>query len=399
MDRILSVGELTSCIRGVLEGEELFRDIWVVGEISNYKAHSSGHHYFTLKDDKSSIRAVMWRSNALRLRFRPADGMRLLVRGSIGVYERDGNYQLYATQMQPDGLGELHLAFEQLKARLQEEGLFAQGRKRSLPQFPRNIVVLTSPTGAVIRDILNVLRRRYPQAQVLLIPVAVQGTLAAQSIVAAFEKMPQFPDTDVVILGRGGGSLEELWPFNEEMVARAIAGCPYPVVSAVGHETDFSIADLVADMRAPTPSAAAELIVPDRLELERKCANLGARLEREMERRLRERAQRLDDLSARLKSRSPQASVVERKKRLSDVERRLMTAFSAKMAGDRLRVAAQSGRLEALSPLGVLARGYSVTRRKDGMVVTDSGQLSIGEELVSYFRTGKVSSVVTEREN
>ncbi|MGO4375308.1 exodeoxyribonuclease VII large subunit, partial [Paenibacillus sp. MCAF20] len=260
--RVYSVKELNRYIRMKMDSDTLLSDVWLRGEISNFTHHSSGHMYFTLKDSDSRLKSVMFASHNQRLPFIPREGSKVLARGNVSVYERDGNYQFYVTAMQPDGIGSLYLAYEQLKAKLEGEGLFAESRKRALPFLPRAIGVITSPTGAAVRDIITTLERRFPSIPVYIYPVLVQGTQAAPSIVKAIEAMNRFGETDVLIIGRGGGSLEELWAFNEESVARSIASSRIPVISAVGHETDFTIADFVADLRAATPTAAAELAVP-----------------------------------------------------------------------------------------------------------------------------------------
>ena len=265
--RVLSVKDLNRYIRMKMEGDSRLSDVWIRGEISNFTHHSSGHMYFTLKDEGSRIRAIMFATHNQRLPFIPKEGSRVIARGNVSVYERDGQYQFYAVQMQPDGIGSLYLAYEQLKSKLEEEGLFAAERKRPLPRYPKTIGVITSPTGAAVRDIMITIRRRYPQARAILYPVLVQGKGAAPSIVKAIRTMNDMAEADVLIVGRGGGSLEELWAFNEEIVARAIYQSDIPVISAVGHETDFTIADFVADLRAATPTAAAELAVPSSAEL------------------------------------------------------------------------------------------------------------------------------------
>jgi exodeoxyribonuclease VII large subunit len=398
MSKILSVSELTSYVRGILEGSELLQNFWLVGELSNFKAHSSGHLYFTLKDEQASIKAVMWRSRAMLLKFRPVNGMKLLVRGSIGVYERDGAYQLYVTQMQPEGIGALHLAYEQLKQQLAHEGFFELSRKRPLPSYPEQIALLTSPTGAVVRDVLTILGRRYPQVKVLILPIAVQGALAVESIVEAFDKVAQLPEIDVVILARGGGSLEELWSFNEEAVARAIANCTRPVISAVGHETDTTIADFVADLRAPTPSAAAEVVVPDRRELYQRCQVMSNRLSRELQRMTRQLSQRVDDLDSRLRAKSPKSQIRDRVKEVERLKERITVAVKVLVAARRAKLDIQVASLEALSPLKVLARGYTVTRRAQGGLIVSPRELNAGEELVTIFSDGQVTSIVVKKE-
>jgi exodeoxyribonuclease VII large subunit len=398
MAKIFSVFELTALIRQTLEQEDLFQNVLVSGEMSNFRGpHASGHLYFTLKDEKASLRCVMWRSRAVSLRFSPQNGMKLMIRGSIGVYEKDGSYQMHVTAMEPDGLGSLYLAYEQLKARLQEEGLFDPERKRALPPFPRKVAVLTSPTGAAVRDVINVLGRRYPSAQVLVVPVPVQGDAAPGGIAAGLGLVSQMTDIDVVILGRGGGSIEELWAFNEEIVARAIAACPHPVISAVGHETDFTIADFVADVRAATPSAAAELAVPDTAALEAGLRQQSQRMARALTRLQQSLAQRLDLLEQRLAAASPMAGLREHGQSLKRLDEDLHQAMGRLLRDKQASLALAAASLNALSPLKVLARGYSVTRHR-GRILTSSATVETGDEVVTYLRQGSITSVVTGKE-
>ncbi|OUM96862.1 MAG: exodeoxyribonuclease VII large subunit [Thermobacillus sp. ZCTH02-B1] len=403
--RIYSVHEITRYIRMKLESDERLADVWLRGEISNFTHHTSGHMYFTLKDEASRIKCVMFAAHNRKLPFMPRDGTKVIARGSVAVYERDGNYQFYVTQMQPDGIGSLYLAFEQLKRKLEAEGLFDPARKRPLPRYPRTIGVVTSPTGAAIRDILTTLGRRYPQARVVLVPVLVQGEGAAPSIVRAIELLNRIGEADVMIVGRGGGSIEELWAFNEEIVARAIAASRIPVISAVGHETDFTIADFAADLRAPTPTAAAELAVPHIMELKETLEHLkrsmrvalaavvdsrrqrlarvrrspvllyprryllahAERLDRATERlreRMRHRAgqnrQRLLALRARLAAAHPGGKAAVAAARRREAERRLAAAMRTAVKDGRQRLALAMSRLDALSPLKVMMRGYSL---------------------------------------
>lgn len=397
MAKPLSIFDLTSTIRELLEGSRLLQNLWVSGEVSNFKAHSSGHCYLTLKDERASIKAVIWRSKAATLRFRPVDGMRVLARGSIGVYERDGVYQFYIDQLEPDGLGSLYAAFEQLKARLEAEGLFADTRKRALPRFPRTVAVLTSPTGAALRDIITVMRRRFPLAHVLVIPVVVQGPEAVPSLVGAIKSISGYPEVDVAIVGRGGGSIEDLWSFNDEQVARAIAGCPCPVVSAVGHETDFTIADFVADLRAATPSAAAELVVPDVQDILRSLTALDTRMQKSMERKCRSLRQHLDHLAPRLHSSSPVRRLKEQRQRVDELGIRLGRAVVLRLATVRASITEKAGRLEALSPLKVMARGFSVTR-SNGKILKFAHEVSEGDSIVTQLQVGSIVSVVIGKE-
>jgi len=393
----ISVRNLTLLVRELLEGSALLKNFWVTGEVSNFKAHSSGHCYFTLKDDHSSVRCVMWRSRTPSLRFRPTDGMKVLARGSIAVYERDGTYQFYADQVEPDGLGSLYAAYEQLKARLEAEGLFSQSRKRKLPRFPRVVALVTSPTGAAVRDMIKIMARRWPLADVLVVPAIVQGAEAAPSIVSALDSLSAYPAVDVAIVGRGGGSIEDLWAFNDEAVARSIARCACPVVSAVGHETDFTIADFVADQRGETPSGAAMLVVPDRDDLARQIEAQAGRLSRGMERQRAQLRQQIDVLSSRLEHASPRQRLKDYRTRQAELKRRITQSLVFLLSKERNRLATESARLQALSPLRVLARGYSLTRDAQGRVIRDQADISIGDQLETTILYGKIVSVVTGR--
>lgn len=423
--RIYSIKELTRYIRMKLEGDRLLGDVWIRGEISNFTHHSSGHMYFTLKDKDSRLKCIMFSTHNQRLPFIPREGAKVIARGNISVYERDGNYQFYCTGMQPDGLGSLYLAYEQLKAKLDEEGLFHESRKRPLPRYPSVIGVVTSPTGAAIRDIITTLQRRYPAASILIYPAAVQGKNAAPSIVRGIEAMNRHGQADVLIVGRGGGSLEELWAFNEEAVARAIASSLIPIISAVGHETDFTIADFAADHRAATPTAAAELAAPHMAELKEAIGRLEQRLHaamqdsvrRRKERLLRARrspyfvhprrymldqAQRLDRLKQRLEdrirrhpeqaghrldkiqrrlaSRSPERSAGEARKELGRLEERLIKAAQGGVKDSRQRLLSGMRQLDALSPLKVMARGYSlVYEERNVNLVRSVKDLELGD--------------------
>lgn len=403
--RVLSVKDLNRYIRMKMEGDSRLSDVWIRGEISNFTHHSSGHMYFTLKDEGSRIRAIMFATHNQRLPFIPKEGSRVIARGNVSVYERDGQYQFYAVQMQPDGIGSLYLAYEQLKSKLEEEGLFAAERKRPLPRYPKTIGVITSPTGAAVRDIMITIRRRYPQARAILYPVLVQGKGAAPSIVKAIRTMNDMAEADVLIVGRGGGSLEELWAFNEEIVARAIFQSDIPVISAVGHETDFTITDFVADLRAATPTAAAELAVPSSAELRGQLAQRQRQLNQGLQQRLkrsRERlfslqrspvlvhprrymlqhAERLDMLSQRLqgnlKSRlslvrqrqkslhqgliryNPRTQAEFAARRKDQANRQLMNAMQSIMKSKVSQLQTEMRHLDALSPLKIMSRGYSL---------------------------------------
>ena len=356
--RVYTVSALTAEVKAVLE--DSFPAIWVEGELSNFKHHTSGHMYFTLKDAQAQIRGVMFRGHNRLLRFQPTDGLAVLVCGAVTVYERRGEYQITAEFMEPKGVGALHLAFEQLKAKLEAEGLFRDSRKRPLPLLPRKIGIVTSPTGAVIRDMLTIIARRFPGLEVLIHPVAVQGAGAAGEIAAALGRLGSRADLDVLIVARGGGSLEDLWAFNEEIVARAVAACPIPVISAVGHETDVTIADFVADLRAPTPSAAAELVVAQRDELRQRVDEFTARGLSALQRVMAVRRSRVEMLGRHLLLLSPVARLARQADRLQGMRRRLEAwwALFRTVRGERLARAAAT--LESLSPLGILGRGYSI---------------------------------------
>ncbi|MFC8686221.1 exodeoxyribonuclease VII large subunit [Brevibacillus porteri] len=435
---ILSVSDLNGYIKLVLEQEPHLQDIWVRGEISNFTHHSSGHMYFTLKDKQSRIKVVMFASYNRFLRFLPKDGAKAIVRGSISAYERDGAYQLYAKEMQPDGLGSLYLAFEQLKEKLAQEGLFAAERKRMLPRFPKRVGVVTSPTGAAIRDICTTIRRRYPQAEIVLSPAVVQGADAPASIVSAIRIMNDQPDIDVLIVGRGGGSIEELWAFNDETVARAIAASLIPVISAVGHETDVTIADFVADVRAATPTAAAELAVPHYLEWVERVRQLEIRMHRAVrgtmteqrsrltrlsnsyamrqpERRLEEASERLDRAHLRMRqsmkhllerrrerySRLDEQikryrladQVGEKRKNLSKLRATLDERMMGRLNQKRMAFAARVATLEALSPLKVIQRGFSLVYTNDRLVKSVE-QFAAGDEIMVRLSDGSATARV-----
>ncbi len=439
--RVLTVSELTGRIRGLLEGE--FPDLWVEGEVSNFRQAQSGHLYFTLKDERAQVRCVCFRNEARLLKFRPEDGLHITVRGALGVYETRGEYQIYVQHIEPVGFGALQLAFEQLKQRLTAEGLFAAERKKPLPLLPRCIGLVTSPAGAAVQDVLRVLRRRFPNARVLLYPVRVQGEGAAEEIVQAIQYLGRQRLADVLLVVRGGGSLEDLWAFNEEIVARAIAASPVPVVTGVGHETDFTIADFVADVRAPTPSAAAEIVVRSREEFDRHVAELGRRLvERTryllLERRhrvhqlgahpafrrlpdlVRERRQQVDELTLelgdRLRARLKRWAqrLVTLQTRLSGIDLRLRIAalrLRLGQLGERLRTLAERvfvarrHRLDALAvqldernPLRLLERGYAIAYDAAGRVLRDAGTVALGDEIAVQLARGRLAASVTKKE-
>lgn len=374
----ISVTQLTQYIKLLLDRDEVLSQVCVRGELSNYKIHSSGHHYFTLKDEGAVISCVMFRSDAARLRFRPESGMKVILAGRISLFPKSGQYQIYASHMQPDGAGELAVAFEQLKRSLQAQGYFAAEYKKPLPRFPKTVALVTSPTGAAVRDMIRILGRRWPQAQVLVCPVRVQGEGAAEEIAAMLRLVDENRLADVIITGRGGGSLEDLWAFNEELVAQAIFRCQTPVISAVGHEPDVTISDFVADVRAATPSNAAELVVCDQAELRAGLMQLKQRLERAQTRRLELLTQRLRRLAERPVLRSPENYLQQRELHLELLRQRLEHGGNNLLQKKQKQFAALSARLDALSPLKVLARGYAVAT-KEGQVLHSVEQLSPGE--------------------
>ncbi len=372
--KIYRVSELTREIKQVLEMS--FPRLWVEGEISNFKRHSSGHLYFTLKDEGSQISCAMWRFRANGLLFEPRDGMQVLVEGEVQVYEKGGYYQLIVHQIQPAGVGALQLRFEQLKQKLRAEGLFEEIHKKALPEYPERVGVVTSPTGAAIRDIISVIRRRFPSVEILLYPVRVQGEGAAEEIARAIREFNIYGQVDVLIVGRGGGSLEDLWAFNEEEVARAIFESRIPVISAVGHEVDFSIADFVADRRAPTPSAAAEMAVKDRLELLGVLRYYQEKLAGLLLQRLKHTRERIQAIQNSYAFRKPGDLIYQKMLRVDELERLLQQSLGHSLALRRQRLDALRLQLEALNPAAILRRGYSITF-KNGQIVKDVNQLDV----------------------
>ena len=436
---VFTVSELTRAIKARLE--DSFPTVWVEGEISNLRIPGSGHAYFTLKDETAQLRAVLFRGRNRHVRFKPEDGLQVLAFGGLEVYAARGEYQMVVELMEPKGLGALQLAFEQLKRKLDGEGLFDQARKRPLPAFPRVIALVTSPTGAAIRDMLHVIGRRFGDLRILICPVRVQGDEAPGDIVRALGHLADVPGLDVVIVGRGGGSIEDLWAFNDERVARAIAACPVPVISAVGHETDFTIADFVADLRAPTPSAAAEIVVREKLAVVRSVAELYARLLQTMDAQMARRRERVEALARRrvltdpgralrdlhrelddargrllaagrahrrqlqhrvelatnaLSSLHPLARITHGAAVLTQLRGRLASAASHRVKVSRHQFATATGRLDTLSPLAVLGRGYSLTRLASGAVVRRAAQVTPGDAIEVLLGDGALGARVTE---
>jgi len=393
--RILSVSELTALIKEALETG--FADVYVVGELSRVSRAASGHMYLTLKDERAVMRAVIWKNVAASLRFEPKEGLEVIARGSIDVYPPRGSYQLIVSWMEPRGLGALQLAFRQLTEKLRNEGLFRPELKKPLPPFPRRVGIVTSPTGAAIRDIINVIKRRFAAVELYLLPVRVQGREAAPEIAAAIELLnARMPELDVIIVGRGGGSLEDLWPFNEEIVARAIYHSAIPIVSAVGHEIDFSISDFAADVRAATPTEAAEIVVPNGTELLRRIEQLRRRLASALAGTVERARQRLTSSASRRAFRHPETLLRERAQRLDEALERLKSAVAHRLRLTRERAQALAGRLDALNPLRVLERGYSVTLGPDGSVLRSVARLSRGDRIVTRLHRGQIHSDVVQ---
>jgi len=399
--KVLQVSELTQAIKGVLE--EGFANFWVGGEITGCKRHESGHVYLTLKDDRAQIKAVLWRSVVPRLRFEPKNGLAVVARGRLDVYAPHGEYKLVIEQMFPQGIGALELAFQQLREKLFSLGYFEPKRKKPLPRMPRRIALVTSPTGAAVRDMLEVLIGRWPAAEVVVCPVRVQGEGAAAEIAAAVVHLNRLHAgnllaIDVMIVGRGGGSLEDLWAFNEEVLAAAIFASRIPVVSAVGHETDVTIADLVADYRALTPTHAATAVVSDRQELVTGLRSIEGRLHECVRRAVDRARERVDDLGSRRAFRLPLDHVREHERRLDDWSERLKRAGQGRLERARERAEALTARLDALSPLNILARGYSVTQDENGAVVRDAGTLRQGDVVRTRLHSGRLVCRVEETE-
>jgi len=398
---IYSVQEVTRYVRQRLDEDEVLRNIYVRGEISNLSQPTSGHLYFTLKDEFSELRCVMFREKNLKLKFIPEDGMSVIVRGHIGVYEKQGRYQLYAEEIQEAGKGALYLAFEQLKKKLKEEGLFDIAYKKPIPSFPRRIGIITSPTGAAIRDMLNITRRRFPHVHILLVPVPVQGEEAPLQIVNAIRLMnrvnAELMKIDVLVVGRGGGSIEELWAFNEEAVAREIFSSMIPVISAVGHETDFTIADFVADRRAATPSEAAEFVVPDKREIEKNLSSLELRLRQNIFKAIEYHRKRLESIEKNILFRKPTERINQYRQTVDEIKRGVLAEITHLVTLHRKSLQALTGKLDALSPLAILERGYSICLKEE-RVVRSVEDISVGDALKVLFKDGEAISEVKEKE-
>lgn len=397
--KAFTVTELNRRAKSVLEGQ--FSGLWLEGEISNFKYHSSGHMYLTLKDDQSQISAVFFSRYNQSLKFEPKDGLKVLVCGKISLYEQRGQYQFYIERMEPKGLGALQLAFLQLKEKLEKEGLFRAERKKALPKFPSVVGIITSPTGAAIRDILNVIRRRFDGTGVLLYPVKVQGDGAAQEVADAIHDMNRLEDVDVMIVGRGGGSIEDLWAFNEEVVARAVYESRIPIISAVGHEIDWTICDFVADLRAPTPSAAAELVVQNRMDLEKCIHELKVRMNLAMVNLVEMKRQCLDSLQSSFAFRQPMILIDQFSQRLDELSRQMQNYLKAQYNEKKQQFHALAGKLHVLSPLAILERGYAVSFDTKNRILKDATSVKVGDAMHTRLWRGIIHSRVekiTEKE-
>ncbi len=394
---IFSVSEANNFIKALLDAVPQLQTIFVRGEISNYKCYPSGHHYFTLKDEGSALRCVMFRGMAAKLRFRPENGMKVVAFGRIGVFPRDGGYQLYCSDLSVQGVGDLHVAFEQLKEALGKEGLFDPAHKKPLPKYPRRIAIITSSAGAAVHDMLRILKARWPMSEVVLLPVRVQGAEAPAEIAGALRYANKWKVADLIITGRGGGSIEDLWAFNDERVARAIYASDLPVISAVGHEPDVTISDFVADARASTPSNAAEIAVPEQKELRRRLDTLSARMEQSAQKRVKALRERYEALARSRVLRDPMAFIDDKRLLLDYTQRKLSTLAQAQTAKRAQRFASLAASLDALSPLKVLGRGYAVARDENGTILRAAEEASVGEMIEVLLGQGSLMCTVDEQ--
>ena len=389
-NKILTVSALTERVKSLIESDPSLCSVFVRGELSNYKLHSSGHHYMTIKDDGAVLNAVMFRSAAASLKFRPATGMKIIARGRISVFPKSGQYQMYISELIPDGTGDLYAAFEQLREKLRAEGLFSVEKKKRIPKMPGRIAVVTSPTGAAIRDILRILGARFPVSEVIVCPVLVQGPGAAQDIASMIEYINRHALADLIIAGRGGGSIEDLWAFNEEIVARAIFASSIPIISAVGHEPDVTIADYVADMRAATPSNAAELAVPDRREISAYLSQTLARARHILASKIKSSAERLEYLSSRPIMASPTAYIEEKRMALLYSSERICSVTSRILAESRRTYVRMASLLDAMSPLKVLSRGYSIVSNDSGKILSSRRSVAPDDNIDIRFSDGSI---------
>lgn len=394
--KVLSISQISEYIRKLMDTDVLLAGLAVKGEISNYKVYPSGHHYFTLKDEGAALKCVIFRGNAMRLRFRPENGMKVIAMGKISVYPKDGAYQLYCTNMALDGIGDLYAAYEQLKAKLAGQGLFDPKYKKELPKYPGTIGIITSSAGAAIHDMLRILRKRYPLTTVKLLPVRVQGVEAPGEIAAAIQYANHHDLADLLIVGRGGGSIEDLWAFNDEKVAHAIFQSRIPVISAVGHEPDVTISDYVADLRAATPSNAAELAVPDQDALRQTLDSMMAQMSVAMQRQLKNARRHLNILAQSQSLRSPDQYLQDRKKSLNLLSGKLVSAQSDLLHRYKQRFVADTAKLDAMSPLKVLARGYSMAKTVDGKILRSVKQINPGDQFGLQVNDGTIDAVAVQ---
>ena len=396
---VLSISQLNEYIRGKLDADPLLNQIAVRGEISNYKMYPSGHHYFSLKDESSVLKCVMFKGNAMRLRFRPENGMKVIAMGKVSVFPRDGAYQLYCSALAMDGIGDLYAAFEALKKKLSAEGLFDPAHKQPLPRYPGTIGIITSSAGAAVHDMLRILNKRYPLTQVRLLPVRVQGAEAPGEIAAAIGYANHYQLADLLIVGRGGGSIEDLWAFNDERVAYAIYESRIPIISAVGHEPDVTISDYVADLRAATPSNAAELAVPDMNALQQNLDAMSGSMAAALARQLKASRQRLEMLANRPSMQKPTGYLEQKEKALELLKNRLVSAQTQMLNRERHRYVASVSKLDAMSPLKVLTRGYAYAQTEDGTVLKSVNQVEAGQQITVSLSDGRLSATVMKKEN
>ncbi len=399
MAQVLTITQINEYIRSKMDADPMLDKVAVKGEISNYKMYPSGHHYFTLKDEGGALKCVMFKGNAMRLRFRPENGMQVIAMGKISVYPRDGAYQLYCTAMAMDGIGDLYAAFEQLKKKLAAQGLFDPAHKKPLPKYPGTIGIITSSAGAAVHDMLRILRKRYPLSQVVLLPVRVQGVEAPPEIAAAIAYANHFHLADLLIVGRGGGSMEDLWAFNEEIVAHAIYESQIPVISAVGHEPDVTISDYVADLRAATPSNAAELAVPDQDALRQNLDSMSTAMATALSRQLKAARQHLKVLSASPALQGPENYLNQKRKNLELLRNRLTTAENIAIQRRRQHFVGLTAKLDAMSPLKVLTRGYSMAQTQGGEVLRSVSQVQEQDTITVTLSDGRIHAAVTGKEN
>ena len=393
---ILTVTETNELIRDLIENSNVLNNIYIKGEISNFVNHRTGHFYFTVKDDGSVLRAVMFKAGASKLKFLPENGMKVILHGRISLYVKDGQYQIYCDDIEPDGVGSLFIAFEQLKTRLEAEGLFDAKYKKPLPKVPLKIGIITSPTGAAIRDMINVITRRFKMAKIVLFPALVQGENAPQQLISGIKFFNSKKNADVIIIGRGGGSLEELWAFNDENLARTIFASEIPVISAVGHETDFTICDFVSDLRAPTPSAAAELAVPDTSDLKKQLSNVEKKIESQLINKINYHREQINNYANKNAFKNPGNVIDDKRMNLLHIEKNLLTHMKIIMDNKKAAFALNSSKLEILNPLSIITRGYSVAYNKNGGIVKSVREIAPGDSISVKLKDGEVEANITK---